>query len=58
MQQITKTKKYPNGVQVFWSDAGYDRNDFFSFEDLVDQKINAFGFTEQSTDLRGECGRS
>jgi uncharacterized protein YndB with AHSA1/START domain len=41
MQQITKSKKYPNGVQVSWTDAGNDRHDFFSFEDLVDQKINA-----------------
>ena len=41
MQQITKSKKYQNGVQVFWTEAGNDRNDFFSYEDLVDQKINA-----------------
>jgi uncharacterized protein YndB with AHSA1/START domain len=41
MQHITGTKKYPNGVRVFWTDAGTDRNDFFSYEDLVDQKINA-----------------
>jgi uncharacterized protein YndB with AHSA1/START domain len=41
MQQITKSKKYQNGVQVFWTEAGNDRNDFFSFEDLIDQKINA-----------------
>jgi len=41
MQQITSSKKFQNGVQVFWTDAGNDRNDFFSFEDLVDQKINA-----------------
>ncbi|RPI39822.1 MAG: SRPBCC domain-containing protein [Methanoregulaceae archaeon] len=41
MQQITSSKKYQNGVQVFWADAGNDRKDFFSFEDLIDQKINA-----------------
>jgi uncharacterized protein YndB with AHSA1/START domain len=41
MQQITKSKKYPNGIQVFWTDAGKDLNDFFSFDDLIDQKINA-----------------
>ena len=41
MQQITSSKKYQNGIQVFWTDAGNDVNDFFSFEDLVDQKINA-----------------
>jgi len=41
MQQITNSKKYPNGIQVFWTDAGKDLKDFFSFDDLVDQKINA-----------------
>jgi len=40
MQQITRSKKYQNGVQVFWTDAGSERNDFFSYEDLIDQKIN------------------
>jgi uncharacterized protein YndB with AHSA1/START domain len=41
MQQITGSKKFQNGIQVFWSEAGNNLNDFFSFEDLVDQKINA-----------------
>jgi hypothetical protein len=41
MQQITSSKKYQNGVQVFWTDAGKDSNDFFSYEDLIDQKVNA-----------------
>lgn len=41
MQQITSSKKYQNGIQVFWADAGKDLHDFFSYEDLVDQKINA-----------------
>ncbi len=41
MQQITNSKKYQNGIQVFWTDAGNEGNDFFSYEDLVEQKINA-----------------
>jgi uncharacterized protein YndB with AHSA1/START domain len=41
MQQISSTKKYQNGIQVFWTDAGKELNDFFSFDDLVDQKVNA-----------------
>ncbi|MGA2160639.1 MAG: SRPBCC domain-containing protein [Methanoregula sp.] len=40
MQQITSSKKYQNGVQIFWTDAENDVTDFFSYEDLVDQKIN------------------
>ncbi|MCK9592717.1 MAG: SRPBCC domain-containing protein, partial [Methanoregula sp.] len=42
MQQITGSKKYQNGVQVFWTDKGTDLSDFFSYEDLIDQRINAF----------------
>ena len=42
MQQITGSKKFQNGIQVFWTDKGMDLNDFFSYEDLIDQKINAF----------------
>ena len=42
MQQITASKKFQNGIQVFWTDKGTDLNDFFSYEDLIDQKINAF----------------
>ena len=42
MQQITSSKKYQDGVLRIPGDAGKDVNDFFSYEDLVDQKINAF----------------
>ena len=41
MQQIIRSKKFQNGVQIFWTDTGNDLNDFFSFEELIDQKINA-----------------
>jgi len=41
MQQITSSKKYQNGVQVFWTDAGDDLSEFFSYEELVEQRINA-----------------
>jgi hypothetical protein len=30
MQQITSSKKYQNGVQIFWTDAENDVTDFFS----------------------------
>ena len=42
MEQITVTKKYQNGVQVFWTDAGKELSDFFPYEDLIEMKINAF----------------
>lgn len=41
MQQITSSKKYQNGIQVFWSENVNKLNDFFSYDELIDQKINA-----------------
>ena len=41
MQQITRSKKFQNGVRVFWTGAGNDHNDFFPYEELIGQRINA-----------------
>lgn len=48
MQQITGTRKYQNGIQVFWTDAGKEFSGFFPFEELIDMKINAFDLLENS----------
>jgi hypothetical protein len=42
MEPITVTKKYQNGVEVFWTDAGKEVSDFFPYEELIEMKINAF----------------
>jgi uncharacterized protein YndB with AHSA1/START domain len=41
MEQITRSKKYQNGVQVFWTEEGNEKKEFFSYDELVDQKVNA-----------------
>jgi|GEM_PF-611778 len=41
MEQITGSKKYQNGVRVFWIGDGDEKKEFFSYDELVDQKINA-----------------
>jgi hypothetical protein len=41
MQKILSSKKYQNGIQVFWTDAGKDVDDFFPYEELINMKINA-----------------
>ena len=41
MIQITSSKKYQNGIQVFWKEEGKENNDFFPYEELIDMKINA-----------------
>jgi len=42
MEKITGTRKFQNGVQVFWTDAGKELSDFFPYEELIGMKINAF----------------
>ena len=46
MQQITGARKYQNGIQIFWADAGKELSDFFPFEELIEVKINAFDLLE------------
>ena len=46
MQQITGTKKFQNGIQVFSTDEGKELSDFFPFEELIEMKINAFDLLE------------
>ena len=46
MQQITGTKKFQNGIQVFSTDEGKELSAFFPFEELIEMKINAFDLLE------------
>ena len=41
MQKIESSKKYQNGIQVFWTEEGKEFTDFFPYEELIDMKINA-----------------
>jgi len=41
MQKIVSSKKYQNGIQVFWAEEGKELTDFFPYEELIDMKINA-----------------
>ncbi|MFZ0005526.1 MAG: hypothetical protein WCC86_08840 [Methanoregula sp.] len=41
MQQIESSKKYQNGIQVFWPSPENDGKDFFTFDELIEQRINA-----------------
>ena len=41
MQQIVNSKKYQNGIQVSWSNEGNESGEFFTYEDLITQNINA-----------------
>jgi hypothetical protein len=41
MAKIESSKKYQNGIQVFWTEEGKELTDFFHYEELIDMKINA-----------------
>ncbi|HEX3001192.1 MAG TPA: hypothetical protein VHN82_02310, partial [Methanoregula sp.] len=41
MEQITGSKKYQNGVRIFWTEEGEERTDFFTYEELVEQRIKS-----------------
>ena len=41
MQKVTAAKKMQNGVVVIWETGGGKKSDLFSWEELVDMKVNA-----------------
>lgn len=41
MQHISRSKKYQNGIRVFWADERSEFSEFFSYDDLVERQINA-----------------
>ena len=42
MQKIKSSKKYQNGIQIFWTEEEKEFADFFPYEELIEMKINAF----------------
>jgi len=46
MQQIQKTERWGDGVNVFWKEAGKEVTSYFSFAQLIDMQVNALDFLE------------
>jgi len=46
MKKIETSRKYQNGIQVFWTEAEKELTEFFSYEELIAMKINAFDLLE------------
>lgn len=46
MQKIEKTKKLENGIRVFWTEENRLIQDFYTYEELIAMKINAFDLLE------------
>jgi hypothetical protein len=47
MQEIIiESQKKPAGIEVFWQEKETKKRDFFSYRELIDQKINAIDLLE------------
>jgi hypothetical protein len=56
MKKIESTRKYQNGIQVFWTEEEKEFTDFFPYEELIAMKINAFDLLENSSLYRVDAG--
>lgn len=41
MRDIVATRKMENGIACYYGDGGRDKFESFTFQELIDQKINA-----------------
>ncbi len=41
MQNIMNSKKMENGIVVFWEEKGEEKDESFTYSELIDLKINA-----------------
>jgi hypothetical protein len=46
MKKITESRKYQNGIQIFFDEKNEDEFAFISFPELIDMKINALDLLE------------
>lgn len=46
MRQITGSKKLPHGIQVFWTGDGAEGSALFTYEELIEQEVNALDLVE------------
>jgi len=46
MEQITGSMKRETGIEVSWMEKGKEQNAFFSYQDIIDMKINAIDLLE------------
>ena len=56
MEPIASSKKYQNGIQVFWNAGEKPGEDFFTYEELIDMKINALDILNNPRLYRVDTG--
>jgi hypothetical protein len=52
VKKIVQSKKYENGIQVFFENTEDGSNVFFPFAELIDMGINAFDLIQNPTMYR------
>ena len=58
MEKIESSRKFQNGIQVLWTEKGEERSAFFSYEELVDRKINALDLLDNPKNYRVDPGKN
>jgi len=46
MEQISGSKKRNEGIEVSWMEKGKEKQAFFSYQEIIDMKINAIDLLE------------
>jgi hypothetical protein len=46
MEQISGSRKQSEGIEVSWMEKGKERQAFFSYQEIIDMKINAIDLLE------------
>jgi hypothetical protein len=46
MEQITGSTKRETGIEVSWMEKGKEQHAFFSYQDIIDMKINTIDLLE------------
>jgi hypothetical protein len=48
MHPVASSKKMQNGVVVFWQEGETEKSDLFTWEELIEAKINALDLLDNS----------
>ncbi len=46
MEQLTESRKSDTGIEVSWLENGSSQHRFFSYQDIIDMKVNASDLIE------------
>ena len=49
MKEIVASKKSGPGIDVYWDDAGKRKHESFTYEDLINMRINALDLLDNPT---------